>query len=141
MSDIHATDTSVPRGWIDLRERPSTGGVKIAARPSTSKLDPDAAIAFTLFLTMLFMVQLDTAGAALFTVISVGYAASRLRYLPVVLLSRAFLLAVPALAVISVLWSEEPLLTIKYSLEYVLTVVVALLLSAAPRPKAIIEAI
>ncbi len=141
MSDIHATDTSVPGGWIDLRERPSTGGVKTAARPQTSKVDPDAAIVFTLFLTLLFIAQLDTAGAVLFTLISVGYAASRLRRLSAVLVSRAFLLAIPAVAVLSVLWSEEPLLTIKYSLEYALTVVVALLLSAAPRPKAIIEAI
>src|SRR5256885_11050520 len=51
---------------------------------------------------------------------------SRVKQLSGVLVSRALLLAVPALTVLSVMWSDEPLLTIKYSLEFVLTIVVSL---------------
>jgi exopolysaccharide production protein ExoQ len=40
--------------------------------------------------------------------------------------------------VISILWSQSPVDTLKYSLEFALTVCVALLFSAAPYPKAVL---
>jgi exopolysaccharide production protein ExoQ len=141
MTDIHAAanGSSAPADWIDLRADPREAHARAKARPS--RIDADAAIGFVLFLIMLFIPQLDTAGAALFTLISVWYALARRRQLTAVLLPRAFLLSVPALALFSVLWSEVPLLTLKYSLEFGLTVVLGLLLSAVPNPKRLIEGI
>src|SRR4051812_7414672 len=134
MSEIHA-------GWIDFREHASSAGVRAVPRPGTAKVDPDAAIAFVLFLTMLFAVQLGTVGAAIFTLVSVAYGASRRKQLCAALLPRALLLVFPLIAILSTVWSEQPLMTLKYSLEFALTAFTSLLLSASARPKSVIEGI
>jgi exopolysaccharide production protein ExoQ len=101
-------------------------------------LDSDSFFAFALFVPMLFISGLGTLGAALFSGLAVIYAAARLAQFGEIFAPRAFLLIIPGLAVFSVLWSEAPADTLKYSLEFSLTVGFALLLSAAPRPKAVL---
>src|SRR6516165_6896811 len=125
MSDMNPTANSrdAPAGWIDLRE-PAARAAKAAKPARTSMLDVDGGAAFSLFLVMLFIPQLDTAGPALFVLISVAYGAWRARQLSAILRPRAFLLVIPAIAVLSCLWSDEPLLSIKYSLEFALTIMV-----------------
>lgn len=81
---------------------------------------------------------LGTVGAAAVSAIAVIYIAVRLPQLGEILAPRAFILIIPAFAVLSILWSQSPVDTLKYSLEFALTVVVAFLLSASPHPKAVL---
>ena len=87
---------------------------------------------------MSFGLQLGTVGAALFVVLTLAYTALKLNKLYEILHPRAFLLLIPALMVFSTTWSESPAVTLKYSLEFSLTVWVALLLSAAQRPNSVL---
>ncbi|HVA12426.1 MAG TPA: O-antigen ligase family protein [Stellaceae bacterium] len=87
---------------------------------------------------MLFITDLGTIGAALFALVAVVYIAMRASQLGGVLAPRAFLLAIPLLAILSTMWSEAPAVTLKYSLEFALTIGAALTLSAAPQSKAVL---
>lgn len=98
----------------------------------------DFFFAFALLAPLLFAMQLATLGAALFMALGLVYAVMNGRQLHTILAPRAFLLALPLFALLSTLWSEARADTLKYSLEFILTVVVALLLSATPRPKAVL---
>jgi exopolysaccharide production protein ExoQ len=124
----------VPAFGRYARRRTSQTGVAA----SRTEFDSDGFFAFALFLPMLFITGLGTLGAAAFSAVALLYAAMRFSQLGEILAPRAFILIIPIFAVLSVLWSEAPTETLKYSLEFSLTVGVALLLSAAPRPKAVL---
>jgi exopolysaccharide production protein ExoQ len=111
---------------------------RIRGSGTSREFDSDGFFAFALFVPMLFISGLGTLGAALFSGLAVVYAVARLRQLGEIFAPRAFLLIIPAFAVFSILWSESPSDTLKYSLEFSLTVGFALLMSAAPRPKAVL---
>jgi exopolysaccharide production protein ExoQ len=98
----------------------------------------DSVFAFALFVPLLFVTQLGTLGAAVFIMLGLIYAATNATQLHKILVPRAFLLAVPLFALFSILWSEAPEETLKYALEFIVTVAVGLLLSAAPQPKAVL---
>jgi exopolysaccharide production protein ExoQ len=100
--------------------------------------DSDAFFAFVLILLMLFASNLGTVGAVAISAMAVVYAIVRLPQLGEILLPRAFILVVPFFAVISILWSQSPVDTLKYSIEFALTIGIALALSAAPYPKAVL---
>jgi exopolysaccharide production protein ExoQ len=100
--------------------------------------DSDGFFAFVLVALTLFAWTLGTAGAVAISVMALIYAILRLPQLGEILAPRAFILVVPIFAVMSILWSQSPVDTLKYSLEFALTVGVALLLSAAPYPKAVL---
>jgi exopolysaccharide production protein ExoQ len=91
----------------------------------------DGAYSFTLFSSMLFILQLGSLGALLFSAAAVGCAVARRHDLAQLARQRWFLLLFPAFAVLSTAWSEVPLDTLKHSLEFALTVVAALLLTAS----------
>jgi exopolysaccharide production protein ExoQ len=133
-----ARTSAAPANWLDLH---APDDWRRGVEKATWELDADATIAFALSLIMLFGPQLDTAGAALFTLMATGYTAARIKQLPAMFAPRAFLLAIAVLAFVSSLWSEQPIMTLKYSLELALTMVASLILSATPRPKRVIEAI
>jgi exopolysaccharide production protein ExoQ len=117
-----------------IRRRPVANRYR---RPWFS-FDSDGFFAFALAAAMLFAWSLGTAGAAAVAALTLIYAMVRLPQIGEVLAPRAFILIAPILAILSVLWSQYPTETLKYSLEFALTVGSALLLSAAPRPTAVL---
>ncbi len=149
-SPSHASDAS-DSAWDEFRDGgrppplyarpvyPSAQRQKTAAASVVSSaLDIDSAFAFALFASMLFSLQLGTVGAVLFVILTLAYTALKLIRLPEIIRPRAFLLLIPALMVFSTVWSDSPLDSLKYSMEFSLTVWVALLLSAAPRPTGVL---
>ncbi len=104
-------------------------------------VDLDGAFAFAFFASMLSIGQLGTQGAVLFVGLTGLYSMLRFKQLYEILRPRAFLLAFPLLTVFSTVWSETPGETLKHSIEFSMTVGAALLLSAAPRPKAVLMGI
>jgi exopolysaccharide production protein ExoQ len=100
--------------------------------------DSDGFFAFVLVALTMFAWQLGTIGAVAISALAVIYAIVRLPQLGEILAPRAFILVVPIFAVLSIFWSQSPIDTLKYSLEFALTVGVALLFSAAPYPKAVL---
>ncbi|MDB5445778.1 MAG: Lipid core - O-antigen ligase-like protein [Phenylobacterium sp.] len=104
-------------------------------------LDADGLFAFGLFLPMVFLVQSATMGAAVIAGLTPLYLFVRRKQLPKVLAPRLFLLAFPALAVCSVVWSDAPKDTLRYALELCITIVAALLLSSARDQQAVLRGI
>lgn len=100
--------------------------------------DSDGFFAFALLSLAMIAYLLGTAGAVAFTAMALVYTIVRLPQLGEILAPRAFILVIPIFAVLSILWSQAPAETLKYSLEFALTVGVALLFSAAPYPKAVL---
>lgn len=100
-------------------------------------LDLDGGFSLLMFLLLLFSLQLGTLGAALLSLVILAYGAAMWRRLWSVLAPRAFLLVVPGFAVLSVFWSQAPGDSAKFALEFVLTVLAGLLLSAAKNPHAV----
>jgi exopolysaccharide production protein ExoQ len=96
------------------------------------------AAAFGAVLPLLFVMQLGSKGPALFILVALAYGFYHRRWLIPLLLQRWFLLIVPALFLISVLWSDYPRHTVKHALEAAITIAAGLALSASPRPKAVV---
>lgn len=124
------------------RPRIGVSPARADRRPLVARLraaiDPDGFFAFAIFVPMLFISSLGTIGAVLFTALAMVYVVVRMSQLGEVLAPRMVILVIPAFAVLSTLWSQAPVETLKYSLEFCLTVGFGLLLSAAPRPKAVV---
>jgi exopolysaccharide production protein ExoQ len=100
--------------------------------------DSDGFFAFALIVLMLFAWTLGTAGAAAISAMAMVYIVLRLPQLGEIMAPRAFILIIPLFAMVSILWSQSPVDTLKYSIEFALTVGVALLMSASPYPKAVL---
>ncbi|HWE71830.1 MAG TPA: O-antigen ligase family protein [Stellaceae bacterium] len=107
-------------------------------RRSWFTFDSDGFFAFVLITLMLFAWTLGTAGAAAISAMALLYILIRLPQLGEIMAPRAFILIIPLFAMASFFWSQSPVDTLKYSLEFALTVGVALILSAAPHPKAVL---
>jgi exopolysaccharide production protein ExoQ len=112
-------------------------GPKPPRRPWV-EFDSDAFFAFVLVALILFAGSLGTAGAAAISAMMLIYGMIRLPQLGQILAPRLFILIIPIFAVFSTFWSQLPSETLKYSLEFALTVGVGLTLSAAPQPKAVL---
>ena len=102
-------------------------------------INPDGLFAFALFAPMLFAGQLGAVAAVAIVAAVVLYAGLRVRLLPELLLTRAVLLIFPLFAVFSVVWSDAPFTSLKYGVEFCLTVAGGLLLSAAPSQRAVLK--
>lgn len=116
------------------------------ARPAAyaqapSRLDTDGVFAFALFATMLFIIQLGTLGAAMLVGLIGAYLLVRRDRFFEIFTPRAFLLLVPAFALFTVLWSDAPQATLKYGIEFTLTAVAGLLLTAAHNRRAVVQGI
>lgn len=107
--------------------------------PRPPALDLDGFAAVALVLPLLFIAQLATVGAGLFALACVGYVWARRERLVDVLATRWMLAAVPALALVSVVWSDAPAITFRASLQLGLTVLAGLLLSAARNPRSVLR--
>jgi exopolysaccharide production protein ExoQ len=150
----HAQDSDV---FIDLRRQrvsSAAGGlVRDAAfetvRPGRARRRPiwinlrvfsfDGAYAFVLFLAMLFVEQLGSLSGVAMAVLPLLYLAVRRRQAREILRTRWIVFAVPAFAVLSILWSEDATITAKYGIELWLTAAAGIGLSAAFRPAAVIK--
>ena len=143
--------------FIDLRRqrapRPSGGAVRDAAfetvRPGRVRRRPiwislnvfsvDGAYAFVLFLAMLFVQQIGSLSGVVMAGLPLLYMAIRRRQAREILKTRWVLLAVPAFALLSILWSDDPAITAKYGIELWLTAAAGIGLSAALRPTAVLK--
>jgi exopolysaccharide production protein ExoQ len=108
-----------------------------SVRPPALDLDGWAAV--VLVLPLLFIAQLATIGAGLFALACLAYAWTRRDRLASILARRWILVAVPTLALISVVWSDAPAITFRAALQLGLTVLAGLLLSAARNPRSVIR--
>jgi exopolysaccharide production protein ExoQ len=99
-------------------------------------VDIDGAFAFALIAPLLFIVQLGTLGALIFTVVTLGYAALRVRDIPTMLRGRWFLLLLPLYMLLSFTWSDIPAETVKHAIEFLITVFAGILIAASPNPRA-----
>ncbi|HKR87504.1 MAG TPA: O-antigen ligase family protein [Phenylobacterium sp.] len=103
-------------------------------------IDGDAIFAFGFFLPMVFLVQFATLGAAMIAGLTPIYLFCRRKELVRIMTPRLFLFAFPMVAVVSVVWSETPKDTTKFALEFVVTVIAALLISSACNQRAVLKA-
>lgn len=118
----------------------------VAARPveesfSYAGVDIDGLFAVALFVPMLFIGRLGTAGAAMIAALAPLYLFLRRDRLFQVLLPRSFLFLVPAYAMFSAVWSSATAETLKYSTELWITVCAGLLLSSARNQVAVLRGI
>lgn len=111
----------------------------VAATPAPRWLDGDGLFAMALFLPLLFIAQLTTAGAAMIAGLAPLYLFYRRDGLGRVLMPRSFLFAIPAFAFVSVIWSEAPGESLRFAGEFVVTVIVGLLLSSARSQESVIR--
>jgi exopolysaccharide production protein ExoQ len=110
----------------------------VARLISVDLLDLEFAAAFGLFSAMLFISQLGSLGALAIIGLTGGYALLHLTRLYEILLPRAFILAIPAVIVLSTLWSETRSETLKYALEFAITAGAGLMLSGSRRPMSVL---
>jgi len=111
----------------------------VGFRVGRLKVDLDGVFAFLIFTPMLFIAQLTTMGAAAVAGLAPLYLFVRRERVGKTLLPRAFLLVVPAFALVSVAWSEAPDETFRYACEFFVTVMVGLLLSSARSQQAVLR--
>jgi exopolysaccharide production protein ExoQ len=100
--------------------------------------DLEFVAAFVLFVSMLFISQLGSLGALMIVGVTAAYMLLHIAELYEILLPRAFILAIPFVVVFSTLWSETPTDTLKYAIEFTITVVIGLMLSASRRPLSVL---
>jgi exopolysaccharide production protein ExoQ len=91
-------------------------------------LDWDGANIFVMVASLLFLAQMATYGAILFTLSVVVYALRHHGAAREAIRKQGFFLLFPAYAMLSTLWSEVPAETLKHSGEFTLTVMAALLI-------------
>jgi exopolysaccharide production protein ExoQ len=125
------------------RRRPIGIYARRMSRPKPPKrswftFDSDGFFAFALMASILFSFTLGTIAAVAIVAMALVYMALRAPQLGEIMGPRAFILIVPLFAIVSIFWSQSPVDTLKYSFEFALTVGVALMLSAAPHPKAVL---
>ncbi|HEY4032071.1 MAG TPA: O-antigen ligase family protein [Caulobacteraceae bacterium] len=99
----------------------------------------DGAYAFVLFSAMLFVQQAGSLSGLVMAALPLLYLGIRRRQARDILKTRWVLLAVPAFALISVLWSEAPDVSAKYGVEMWLTAAAGIGLSAALRPTGMLK--
>ena len=87
---------------------------------------------------MLFVTQLGSLGALFIVTVTAAYVLLHIQRLYDILLPRAFILAIPAVVLVSTLWSETRSETLKYGIEFACTVAAGLMLSASRRPMSVL---
>lgn len=117
-------------GALDYRQREQVRAPPLA--------DLDTVYTFVLLAATLFIAPLGTYGALIFSLATVGYVAARPRLAGRILADRWVFLLFPACAVLTALWSDAPLETLKHGCEFLLTVIAGLMLSSAPNKRAMV---
>jgi len=104
-------------------------------------IDMDGANIFVMTMSLLFVSQMATYSAVLFTLSVVAYALRHRGSLRQILRTQGFFLMFPGYAILSTLWSQAPADTLKHSVEFFITVVAALLLVQARNRRAVMFAL
>lgn len=125
------------RAWGKGADSPQLGPPKRSWR----RIDLDGIFAFALFLPILFADRLDALSGAIFAGLLAVYAVVRGGTLLQILAPRLFLLIPAVLAVTSTLWSELPQESFREGLGLTLTLMAAILLSAAKSPGAVFRGV
>lgn len=115
--------------WLAADSPAAAAAVKLRDRSDDVPplLDMDGANIFVMVAALLFLAQMATYGALLFTLSVVIYALRHHGSVREVFRNQGFFLLFPAYAMLSTLWSEVPAETFKHSIEFALTVMAALL--------------
>jgi exopolysaccharide production protein ExoQ len=101
-------------------------------------MDLEFATAFCLFASMLFVSQLGSLGGLFVVTVTASYVLLHITRLYEILAPRAFLLLIPAVILMSTLWSETRSETLKYGIEFAFTAMAGLMLSASRRPMSVL---
>lgn len=101
----------------------------------------DGVYAFLLGAAMLFVQEAGSAAGAAMAVLPLLYMALRRRMAGRVLTTRWVLFLFPAVALMSVVWSEDPKVSLKYALELWLTFAAAVGLASSRQPEAVLKGI
>jgi exopolysaccharide production protein ExoQ len=117
------------------RAAPPEARARLIAPPL---LDLEFATSLSLFASMLFVTQLGSLGGLFVVAITAAYMLLHITRLYDILLPRAFILAIPAVIILSTLWSETRSETLKYGIEFAFTVAAGLMLSASRRPMSVL---
>jgi exopolysaccharide production protein ExoQ len=104
-------------------------------------VDMDSAIFFMMTMSLLFVAQLATISAALFSLSVIVYAMRHRGALGEVLRTQTFFLLFAAYGLISTLWSVAPGDTFKHAVEFTLTVIGALFLARARNRRSMLFAL
>ncbi|MDE2485974.1 MAG: O-antigen ligase family protein [Alphaproteobacteria bacterium] len=126
-----------PVQLIETAPHPREEGFEIGR----TGIDIDGLFAFGLFLPMLYLSQWTSLGAATIAAMVPAYMFIRRERLAKVMTPRLFLLAVPAFAMFSVVWSAYPKESLRHSVELGITVMAGLLLSSARNQNAVLRGI
>jgi exopolysaccharide production protein ExoQ len=129
--------------WNDVRAWGKTPQGQEAGPPKRGwrAIDVDGVFAFALFLPLLFAGNLGQAGKPVFIGLFALYAILRGRDLPRILAPRLFLLIPAVLAAASTYWSELPDLSLTQGLGLGVTILAAMMLSAAQSPGAVFRGV
>ena len=129
--------------WNDVRAWAKTPQAEQAGPPKRGwrAIDIDGVFAFALFIPLLFAGNLGQAGKPVFIGLFALYAVVRHRELPRILAPRLFLLIPAVLAAASTYWSELPDLSLTQGLGLGVTILAAMMLSAAPSPGAVFRGV
>jgi len=117
---------------------PPTEGT-ILFRLGRLSVDADGVFALALFLPLLFMQNLGTPGAAMVAALVPLYVFVRRERLLRTLAPRSFLFVIPALALFSVVWSVAARESLRFAVEFAITVTAGLLLSSARNQEAVLR--
>lgn len=104
-------------------------------------IDLDGANIFVMCVSLLFIAQMATYGALLFSLSVLLYVLRHRDSVGEIFRTQGFLLLFPVYAMLSTLWSEAPAETLKHSGEFALTVMAALLLARARNRRAMMFAL
>ncbi|MBV9693894.1 MAG: O-antigen ligase family protein, partial [Alphaproteobacteria bacterium] len=98
----------------------------------------DAVFSFVLFSSMLFVLELGSLGAALFCATTFACFAARVRAFPATLREYWYLLPFPLFIVLSFLWSNVPIETLKHGAEFAITILAAIFIVSSRNQKSML---
>lgn len=124
-----------------LQRVPQAVAARVSEREVPPLFDMDGAIFFAMTMSLLFVAQLATIGAALFSLAVIAYAMRHRVALSEVVRTQAFFLLFPAYALVSALWSAAPADTLKHGAEFAITVIAGLFLARARNRRAMLFAL
>ncbi len=118
--------------------------VSKARSPSIAiPIDPiiDWTLSFVLLTSLILIVRLGSAGAALFLACSFALAVRRPRLAIASITRNLWMLALPILALLSTVWSNYPETTFRSSIQLILTVIAGIWLASCVKPRTVMQAL
>lgn len=104
-------------------------------------IDMDGANVFAMAMTLVFLPQLQTVGVLFYIMGVLFYVLRHRGTISEILHNQSFFLLFPALAILSVVWSDAPADTLKHSIEFFVTVIGGLMLAQVRNRRALMFAL